>query len=132
MPSGEVSGEASEGGELTPPCAPRERRTKNGRVAIVRGVRGSRRARRRGSARPGEPRAATPSVVAVLHDVPAGKVAMRALSVRQPWAELIARGRKKVECRSWSRDFRGDLLIVASASRHDDVCRDERIDPDAP
>lgn len=57
---------------------------------------------------------------------------MRALSVRQPWAELIARGRKKVECRSWSRDFRGDLLIVASASRHDDVCRDERIDPDAP
>lgn len=55
---------------------------------------------------------------------------MRALSVRQPWAELIAQGKKKIEYRSWKRDFRGDLLIVASASRHDDECADERLDPD--
>ena len=55
---------------------------------------------------------------------------MRALSVRQPWAELIARGAKKVEHRSWTRSFRGDLLIVASGSRHDDECTDERLDPD--
>lgn len=43
---------------------------------------------------------------------------MRALSVKQPYAELIARGVKTKEYRSWSRDFRGDLLIVASKSPH--------------
>ncbi|MBX3206709.1 MAG: ASCH domain-containing protein [Labilithrix sp.] len=55
---------------------------------------------------------------------------MRALSVRQPWAELIASGKKKVEYRSWQREFRGDLLIVASSSRHDDDCADEGLDPE--
>ena len=30
---------------------------------------------------------------------------MRALSVRQPWAELIAQGKKKIEYRSWKRDW---------------------------
>lgn len=55
---------------------------------------------------------------------------MRALSVRQPWAELIAIGKKKIEFRSWSLNFRGDLLIVASASRHDEDCADVRLDAD--
>ena len=39
---------------------------------------------------------------------------MRALSVRQPWASLIAWGEKTVECRSWSTKYRGPLLIHAS------------------
>lgn len=40
---------------------------------------------------------------------------MRALSVKQPWAELIARGnKKKKELRTWSRSCFGELLIVAS------------------
>ena len=39
---------------------------------------------------------------------------MRALSVRQPWAELIASGKKRIEYRSWSTDYRGPLCIVAS------------------
>lgn len=56
---------------------------------------------------------------------------MRALSVRQPWAELLAAGKKKVEYRTWKVAFRGDLLIVASASRHDDACEDEGLDPAA-
>jgi len=55
---------------------------------------------------------------------------MRAISVRQPWAELIAAGKKKIEYRTWQVSFRGDLLIVASASRHDDDCADEGVDPD--
>lgn len=55
---------------------------------------------------------------------------MRALSVRQPWAELIASGKKKIEYRTWKVDFREDLLIVASASRQDDDCADVRLDPD--
>ncbi|HRG94681.1 MAG TPA: ASCH domain-containing protein [Polyangiaceae bacterium] len=54
---------------------------------------------------------------------------MRALSVKQPWAELIALGKKKIEFRTWQRDFRGDLLIVASKSRQDDECEEEGLDP---
>lgn len=36
-----------------------------------------------------------------------------ALSVRQPFAEAIARGRKKIEVRPWSTTYRGPLLIVS-------------------
>ena len=39
---------------------------------------------------------------------------MKALSVKQPWAELIARGEKTIEVRDWSSKHRGPLLIVAS------------------
>lgn len=48
---------------------------------------------------------------------------MRALSVKQPWAELIARGKKKKkEFRTWSRSCFGELLIVASkAVQADDI-----------
>lgn len=56
---------------------------------------------------------------------------MRALSVKQPWAELIASGKKKVEYRTWKVDVRGDLLIVASTTKNDADCIDERFDPRA-
>lgn len=36
-----------------------------------------------------------------------------ALSIRQPWAELILSGRKTVELRRWSTDYRGPLWIHA-------------------
>jgi hypothetical protein len=39
----------------------------------------------------------------------------RALTIRQPWAELIIRGRKPFELRSWSTHYRGPLLIQAAA-----------------
>lgn len=39
---------------------------------------------------------------------------MKALSVKQPWAELIARGEKTVELRTWRTAYRGPLLICAS------------------
>lgn len=56
---------------------------------------------------------------------------MRALSVKQPWAELIASGKKKIEYRTWKVELRGDLLLVASASRQDDECEEEGLDPKA-
>jgi hypothetical protein len=37
-----------------------------------------------------------------------------ALSVRQPWAELILRGRKTIECRSRPTKVRGRILLYAS------------------
>ena len=38
---------------------------------------------------------------------------MKALSVRQPWADLIAAGRKTIETHTWSTHYRGDLLITS-------------------
>ncbi|MGH9686291.1 MAG: ASCH domain-containing protein [Candidatus Acidiferrales bacterium] len=42
------------------------------------------------------------------------KVAVRALSIGQPWAELILRHRKPFEVRSWKTNYRGPLLMHAS------------------
>jgi hypothetical protein len=56
---------------------------------------------------------------------------MYALSVKQPWAELIARGEKRIEYRSWRTNHRGDLLIVASKSPDEDGFADSEVDPDA-
>ena len=39
---------------------------------------------------------------------------MKALSVRAPWAEMIASGRKTLEIRSWRTHYRGHLLICQS------------------
>lgn len=36
-----------------------------------------------------------------------------AISIRQPWAELILSGRKTVELRRWSTEYRGPLWIHA-------------------
>ena len=38
----------------------------------------------------------------------------KALSIRQPWAWLIANGYKGIENRSWSTTFRGEFFIHAS------------------
>ena len=40
---------------------------------------------------------------------------MKALAVRQPWAGLIVKGIKDVECRGWSTKYRGPLLIQSAA-----------------
>ncbi len=40
---------------------------------------------------------------------------LRVLSVRQPWASLIASGRKTIELRSWSTKYRGPVLILAGS-----------------
>jgi hypothetical protein len=42
---------------------------------------------------------------------------MKALCVRQPWADLLASGSKRFETRSWSTEHRGQLAILASPSR---------------
>ena len=41
---------------------------------------------------------------------------MKALSLKQPWAELILQGRKTIELRKWNTKFRGEFLIHASKS----------------
>jgi len=41
---------------------------------------------------------------------------MKTLSLKQPWAELVASGKKKIELRKWNTHFRGDFLVHASKS----------------
>lgn len=40
---------------------------------------------------------------------------MRALSVKQPWADFIATGQKTIEVRSWPTKHRGEIVIHASS-----------------
>jgi len=39
---------------------------------------------------------------------------VKALSLWQPWATLIANGAKQIETRSWSTSYRGPILIHAA------------------
>ena len=39
---------------------------------------------------------------------------MKAISVRQPWASMIAKGNKTIETRPVMTDYRGDMLIASS------------------
>ena len=38
---------------------------------------------------------------------------VRAVSVQQPWANMIAAGKKTIETRTWCTRYRGELLIVS-------------------
>ncbi len=42
---------------------------------------------------------------------------MKALSLTQPYAELIKNGTKTIETRSWKTDYRGLIYIHASSTR---------------
>jgi len=39
---------------------------------------------------------------------------IKAISLHQPWASMIAQGPKTIEVRSWPTNHRGDLLIVST------------------
>ena len=42
---------------------------------------------------------------------------MKALTIYQPWATLVAIGRKAIETRAWQTDYRGLIAIHAGESR---------------
>lgn len=42
---------------------------------------------------------------------------MKVLSLLQPWATLVVIRAKQIETRSWSTDYRGELLIHASTGK---------------
>lgn len=46
---------------------------------------------------------------------------MRALTLWQPWASLVAVGAKKWETRSWSTKYRGPLLIHAAMRKPPEI-----------
>lgn len=39
---------------------------------------------------------------------------IRAISIKQPWANLIVSGFKTIETRKWATTYRGDILICSS------------------
>ncbi len=41
---------------------------------------------------------------------------MKALSLKQPWAELVLQGKKTIELRRWNTKFRGEFYIHASGN----------------
>ena len=47
---------------------------------------------------------------------------MKALSLWQPWASLIADGRKKIETRHWPLHYRGPLAIHAAMKVDKEAC----------
>lgn len=52
---------------------------------------------------------------------------MKAISIRQPWADFIVKGLKTIETRTWTTNYRGDLLICSSQS-FDPVWNDVRLE----
>lgn len=55
----------------------------------------------------------------------------KALSIRQPWAELILQGRKTIETRRWKTNFRGTFYIHAPKKIDLEACKHFGIDPDS-
>ena len=51
---------------------------------------------------------------------------MKCLSLKQPFADLLALGEKTIELRKWNTKFRGEFLIHASKNIDVDAC--ERLD----
>lgn len=39
---------------------------------------------------------------------------IKAISLKQPWASLVASGKKTIETRKWITTYRGDLVICSS------------------
>ena len=48
---------------------------------------------------------------------------MKVLTIKQPWATLIAEGLKEYEFRSWETNYRGNILIHAGAGIDKDAMK---------
>ena len=56
---------------------------------------------------------------------------MKALSIRQPWVELILAGRKTIELRTWHTKYRGKIAIHAAQKMNTQHCKTYDLDPDS-
>lgn len=54
---------------------------------------------------------------------------MKAITLTQPWATLVAIGAKKIETRSWNTNYRGKLAIHAAAGKYVDDYLLMKIEP---
>jgi hypothetical protein len=56
-------------------------------------------------------------------------MAVKAITLQQPWASLIALGAKSVETRSWSTAYRGPLAIHAGKKWYDGLVAGYQLRP---
>ncbi|MFJ7953937.1 ASCH domain-containing protein [Lysinibacillus sp. NPDC096418] len=54
-------------------------------------------------------------------------VILKAITIKQPWATLIALGEKRFETRSWQTKYSGPLAIHAGKSVDKEACEDSWI-----
>jgi hypothetical protein len=52
---------------------------------------------------------------------------MKCISLKQPYAEMLAIGKKIIECRKWNTKFRGDFLVHASKTIDMKACEYYRV-----
>ena len=55
---------------------------------------------------------------------------MKCLSLKQPYAYLLASGEKTIEIRRWNTRYRGEFLIHASKTSNKEACSILRINED--
>lgn len=55
---------------------------------------------------------------------------VKVLSLKQPWAELLASGRKTIELRGWNTNYRGEFYIHASKNTSIEDCKRVNLNPD--
>ena len=53
---------------------------------------------------------------------------MKCLSVSQPYSDLIIKGKKTIELRTWNTKFRGEFLVHAPSKIKTDACKKMGID----
>lgn len=53
---------------------------------------------------------------------------MKALSLRQPFAELVLQGRKTIETRTWNTTYRGKFIIYAAAKPNEEKMKEYGFD----
>lgn len=53
---------------------------------------------------------------------------MKCLSLKQPYAYLLASGKKTIEIRKWNTKHRGEFLIHSSKNANEEACSVLRID----
>lgn len=57
---------------------------------------------------------------------------MKCLSVSQPFAELIVKGKKTIELRNWNTNFRGEFLIHSPIKIRKEDCKRLKIKANLP
>jgi hypothetical protein len=60
---------------------------------------------------------------------PLARGQLKILSIRQPWADLIVRGAKDIENRSWPTKYRGPILVHASLKLDREACNEYGLHP---
>lgn len=55
---------------------------------------------------------------------------VKVLSLKQPWAELLASGKKTIELRGWNTNYRGEFYIHASKNTDREECVKVNLNPD--